>query len=50
MAGFEDSCPKPQDQNLPHAGAIFFQFQTFQNLVHDLQFFEPWKQEYEEKE
>ena len=41
MAGFENSRPKTQDSNLAPAGAILFQFQTFQNLVHDLQFFWP---------
>ena len=50
MASFGDSCPKTQAQNLAPVSAILFQFQKFQNLVHDPQFFEPWKQEYLEKE
>ena len=43
MAGLEYSCPKTQSRNLVPAGAILFQFQKFQNLVHDPQFFEPLK-------
>ena len=50
MASFEDSRPKTQARNLVPAGAILFQFQKFQNLVHDPQFFEPWRQEFLEKE
>ena len=50
MAGFEDFRPKTQAWNLAHADAILFQFQKFQNLVHDPQCFEPWKQEFLEKE
>ena len=50
MVGFEDSCPKTQAWNSAPAGAILFQFQKTQNLVHDSQFFEPLKQEYLEKE
>ena len=46
MAGFEDSCPKTQAWNLAPVGAILFQFQKFQNLVHDPKFFEPWKQKF----
>ena len=50
MVGFEYFCPKTQARNLAPAGAILFQFQKFQNLVHDPQCFEPWKQEFLEKE
>ena len=50
MVGFENSCPKTQARNLAPAGAILFQFLKFQNLVHDPQCFEPWKQEFLEKE
>ena len=50
MAGFEDSRPKTQASNLSPVGAILFQFQKFQHLVHDPQRFEPWKQEFLEKE
>ena len=50
MVSFEDSCPKTQAWNLAPAGAILFQFEMIQNLVHDSQFFEAWKQEYLEKE
>ena len=50
MASFEDLCPKTQAWNLAPAGTILFQFQQFQNYVHDPKFFEPWKQEYLEKE
>ena len=39
MVGFEDFRPKTLAQNLTPAGAILFQFQKLQNLVHDLQFF-----------
>ena len=46
MAGFEDSRPKTQASNLAPVGAILFQFQKLQNLVHDPQFFEYWKQEF----
>ena len=44
MAGFEDSFPKTQALILAPPGAILIQFQKFQNLVHDPQFLEPWKQ------
>ena len=50
MVGFEDSCPKTQAWNLAPAGAILVQIQRFQNFVHDPQFFEPWQQEFSEKE
>ena len=50
MVSLEDSCPKTQAWNLAPEGAILFQFQKIQNLVHDSQFFEPLKQEYLEKE
>ena len=50
MASFEDSSPKTQASNLAPAGAILFQFQKFQNLVHDPPFFKPWKEEVLEKE
>ena len=50
MFGFEDSCPKTQVSNLAPAGAVLLQFQKFQNLVLDPQFFEPWEQECLEKE
>ena len=50
MAGFEDSRPKTQAWNLAPAVAILFQFQKSQHLVHDPQCFEPWKQEFLEKE
>ena len=42
MAGFEDSRPKTQAQNLAPTGAFSFQSKKFQNLVHDPQFFEHW--------
>ena len=41
MASFEDSRPKTQAQNFAHEGAILFQFQKLQNLIHDPHFFEP---------
>ena len=50
MISFENSCPKTQAYNLAPAGAILFQFKKIENLVHDSQFFEPWKQVYLEKE
>ena len=50
MAGFENSRPKTQARNLAFVGAILFQFQKFQNLVHDPQFFDPWKEEFLEKD
>ena len=50
MAGFEDSHPKTEARNLALEVAILFQFQRFHNLVHDPQPFEPWKQEFLEKE
>ena len=50
MAGFEDSRPKTKAPNLASAGAILFQFQKFQNLVHYPPLFEPWKRECLEKE
>ena len=50
MAGFEDFCLKTQAWNLAPAGSILFQFHEFKNLAHDPQFFEPWEQEYLEKD
>ena len=50
MAGFEDSRPKTQALNLAPVGAILFQSQKLQHLVHDPQCFEPWKQQFLEKE
>ena len=49
MAGFEASCPKTQAWILAHVVAILFQFQKFQNMVHDPQFYEPCKQDYLKK-
>ena len=50
MAGFEDYRLKTKAQNFSPVGAIFFQFQNFQNLVNDPKLIEPWNQEYLEKE
>ena len=50
MAGFKDFRPKTQAQNLTSAGTILLQFQKFQILVNDLQYFESWKQELLETE
>ena len=50
MASFENSRPKTQASNLAPESVILFQFQKFQNLVHDPQLFELWKQEFFKKE
>ena len=50
MASFEDYCPKTQAWKVAPADAILFQFQKFQHLVHDPQCYDPWKQEFLEKE
>ena len=50
MASFEDPRPKTKAQNSALVGAILFQFQKFQNMEHNPQIFEPWKQKFLEKE
>ena len=50
MAGFEDSRPKTKARNFAPAGVILFQFQKSLRLIHDSQFFEPWRQRFLEEE
>ena len=50
MAGFEDFRPKTQAWNLALTDSILYQFQKSKDLVHDPQLFEPWEQEFLEKE